>query len=329
MTIEEPTPPENEPVDRLEFHTDMKVGDILRRTRVHYKQSLEQVEQVLRIRAPHLEALEKGEISKLPGRVYAIGFVRTYAEYLGLDGEKMVQLFKTQSVGRQAKPSLSFPVTASESKAPNLYIVLGALGGAVALIVLISSLWMGGGTDKQEIPPVPDTLSHSQLNQAPALTTSGQPAPGQQLQPGIPGIGANAPVVPEGQAAPSGQPQMLGAPQPSPVQQAGQGTAVPDPNAAYSPASQPGGARAASRVTLQITESTWVEIRNASGKILLRQVLKPGDVYMVPPEPGLMMTTGNAGGISVKVDGQPAPPLGVSAQVRRNIPLSPEALVQN
>ncbi len=42
----------------LNFHTDMPVGEILRRTRVHYGQSLFQIEGVLRIRASQLEALE-------------------------------------------------------------------------------------------------------------------------------------------------------------------------------------------------------------------------------------------------------------------------------
>ncbi|PZO78204.1 MAG: DUF4115 domain-containing protein, partial [Micavibrio aeruginosavorus] len=80
------------------------MGEILRRTRVHYGQSLQQIEGVLRIRASQLDALEQGDVSQLPGRVYAIGFVRSYSEYLGLDGDKMVHLFKEQSVGKQKKP---------------------------------------------------------------------------------------------------------------------------------------------------------------------------------------------------------------------------------
>ena len=90
-----------------DFHTDMPVGEILRRTRTHYGLNLQQVEQILRIRASNLEALETGDVSQLPGRVYAIGFVRAYAEYLGLDGDKMVHLFKQQSVGDKKKIDLS------------------------------------------------------------------------------------------------------------------------------------------------------------------------------------------------------------------------------
>ncbi|MFN3700448.1 MAG: helix-turn-helix domain-containing protein, partial [Alphaproteobacteria bacterium] len=64
-----------------EFHTDMPVGEILRRGREHYGQSLEDVERNLRIRAIQLHALETGNIEQLPGKAYALGFVRSYSEY--------------------------------------------------------------------------------------------------------------------------------------------------------------------------------------------------------------------------------------------------------
>ena len=155
----------------LDFHTDMPVGEILRRTRFHYGQSLQQIESILRIRASQLEALEQGDVAKLPGRVYAIGFVRSYSEYLGLDGDKMVHLFKEQSVGRKAKPDLSFPVPASESKVPNLAIIAGSLFGFVVLVGFVAFL-MFPREQKNEIPAVPETLTTSQLNEAPPLVTT-------------------------------------------------------------------------------------------------------------------------------------------------------------
>ncbi|MBU0859077.1 MAG: helix-turn-helix domain-containing protein, partial [Alphaproteobacteria bacterium] len=104
------TGPNSTPQKNWENLTDMTVGEILRRTRLHYGQSLTDVESILRIRAAQLQALEDGRIDLLPGRVYAIGFVRAYAEYLGLDGEKMVHLFKAQA-GNPPRPraELHFP----------------------------------------------------------------------------------------------------------------------------------------------------------------------------------------------------------------------------
>ena len=279
--------PENpEGKNDLNFHTDMPVGEILRRTRVHYGQSLEQIESVLRIRASQLGALEKGDVKELPGRVYAIGFVRSYSEYLGLDGDKMVHLFKEQSVGRKAKPDLSFPLPASESKVPNLMVIGGSLFGVLVLIGFIAFV-MFPQAPKNEIAPVPEELTKSQLNEAPALVGDALPVDAVE-QP------ANAKTAATEQAT----------------------------------AETEFAAKTSNRIVLEITDASWVEIRNASGSAILRQVLKPGDVYMVPPEKGLVMATGNAGGITVKVDGKEIGPLGETGQIRRKISLYPALLLK-
>ncbi len=264
----------------LDLQTDMPVGEILRRTRVYYGQSLEQVESILRIRAIQLDAIEKGNLENLPGRVYAIGFVRAYSEYLGLDGDKMVHLFKVQSVGGRVKPELSLPVAASESKVPNVYAILGGLVGAIALIsVWASTHSLPGG--REAVPEIPDTYVGTSLSKAPALGHVAEPPPESQL--------ASADGA-EGAAA-----------------------------AAETPAAK-------SRILITVTDSSWVEIKNLMGEAVLRQVLKPGDQYTVPDEKGLVMATGNAGGLILTVDGKEIAPLGRPAQVRRNILLDPDAL---
>lgn len=52
--------------------------------------TLEKVTQNIKIRIPYLQAMEKGEWKDLPGEVYVRGFVKRYANYLGLDGEKLL-----------------------------------------------------------------------------------------------------------------------------------------------------------------------------------------------------------------------------------------------
>lgn len=277
----------------LNFHTDMPVGEILRRTRRHYGQTLQQVEVVLRIRASQLEALETGDHSQLPGRVYALGFVRSYSEYLGLDGDKMVQLYKQQSGAKQKKPDLSFPVAASESKTPNLFIIGGSLFGVLVLIGFISFM-MFPKADDATIPPVPEPLTKSQLSEAPALVNSG-------TSPAAPAAASN-PAAPV--AAVEGEPRTAAAAQPEPPKNT-------------------------NRIVLQIVDSAWVEIRNARGEAILRQVLKPNDMYLVPNEPGLVMATGNAGGIKVKIDGKDMPALGDAGQIKRRIPLDADQLLKN
>ena len=74
-----------------------RAGADLREARERLGLSLHDVAFTLRIRLPHLEALEEGRISLLPGNAYALAFVRTYANTLGLDAEEMVRRFRTEA----------------------------------------------------------------------------------------------------------------------------------------------------------------------------------------------------------------------------------------
>ena len=51
---------------------------------------------MLRIQHSYLQAIEEGEIDRLPGPTYAVGFVRAYAEYLGLEGNKVAERFREE-----------------------------------------------------------------------------------------------------------------------------------------------------------------------------------------------------------------------------------------
>lgn len=69
------------------------IGDILRKEREKQKLSLRDVEEGTSIRSVYLEALEKGEYDKLPGEVYAKGFIKNYGNFLELNGEDLVRQF--------------------------------------------------------------------------------------------------------------------------------------------------------------------------------------------------------------------------------------------
>jgi len=97
----------------------------LRRARAAHGQSVRAIAQVLRIRQGYIEALESGAFDQLPGTTYALGFLRTYAEYLGLDGNEMVDRFKAEVGGAEQRTELVFPEPVVEGRIP---------GGAVILI---------------------------------------------------------------------------------------------------------------------------------------------------------------------------------------------------
>ena len=158
----------------LENYKDMDVGDILRRTRLHYGQSLKDIESALRIRESQLRAIENGEVEKLPGRVYAVGFVRTYAEFLGLDGAKIAQLFVSQHMESKSKDELSFPLPASESRTPSGKIVIVSLVLIIAVFAgwsIFNSSSTKITTDTREIPSVPDSVRSEMSANNPSVPT--------------------------------------------------------------------------------------------------------------------------------------------------------------
>ena len=63
-----------------------EIGSSLREARARRKLSYDQVEAETKVRAKYIRALEDEEFDVLPSGTYVKGFLRTYAEYLGLDG---------------------------------------------------------------------------------------------------------------------------------------------------------------------------------------------------------------------------------------------------
>ena len=109
------------------------VGDELRRAREAAGLEISDVAAHLRIRSNFLAALEEGRPDALPGVTYAIGYVRTYAGFLGLDPETSVRRFKEEAAGLNSRTELVFPSPAPEGRVPGMAVMLVALllaGGA-------------------------------------------------------------------------------------------------------------------------------------------------------------------------------------------------------
>ncbi len=83
---------------------------------------------------------------------------------------------------------------------------------------------------------------------------------------------------------------------------------------------------AGSRIELRAIGETWVQVTASDGVVVLTHILLPGDVYHVPSRDDLMLDTGNAGGLEIRVDGVLMPPLGGAGAVVRDIALSVDSL---
>ncbi|MCZ4282155.1 DUF4115 domain-containing protein [Kiloniella laminariae] len=81
-----------------------------------------------------------------------------------------------------------------------------------------------------------------------------------------------------------------------------------------------------SPIAIRAERDTWMHIVDGKGEVVFSQVLRAGDEYKVPQRDGLVMATGNAGGIIFSLNGKDLPLLGAPGAVRRDVPLSVDGL---
>ncbi len=481
---------EQEPAAKAEPHLSDAarplgtVAATLRAARLAHGSTLPEISDSLRIRLAYLEAIEDGRFDELPGNVYAIGFIRTYADHLGLDSRHLIEKYKEETEQPQSQQELHFLAAEPERRIPGGSLMLVALlmaavtygvwfyvsstdRGLVDLIpdfpdrfnALLVPNQEGGNPvelaqpsdDAADVPtdqagsenltatlrsPLEDNTFGSPPPEDPFPTTAQPGEPVEQLAAPTPapaesaddegefrvsGVqpsltpGFDIPTAPAGLTDPlEGSPSaeatgenvlgesvssddapvedLLGedlpsenlpgegapttdvaegplpqtdadAPSPttvdSPIAENAADTTIgtngnetgpapvlaeqdlnvvpetPGQSAAIAAARPPGpptsptfgGENEDSRVLINATAMSWVQVRDDAGNLVMTRVLQPGESYRVPNRPGLHMVTGNAGGIEIFVDGQPTPPFGRHGDVVRNIDLDPDALL--
>ncbi len=106
---------------------------VLRKAREQAGYEIVDIAQLLRIQRNYLEAIEEGRYSDLPGTVYAIGFVRTYSDFLNLDTADIVRRFKEEALELSKRTDYVFPVPPAEARVPGMgVLVVGVLLAALA-----------------------------------------------------------------------------------------------------------------------------------------------------------------------------------------------------
>jgi cytoskeleton protein RodZ len=311
-----------------------KLGAELRTVRQNLGWDLGDLARSLRIRQAYLEAIEAGRISDLPGTTYALGFVRAYASALGLQGEQVASRFRAESAEANIRPALSFPAPVPQRGVPAGALML--LGLVVLAGAYSGWYWISERqhTPAQTVPPIPDQLQPAQEKPTPSpQVASLLPSASPPTSPPAP-----APVQPK----PAAMPQVPGpvgapaansaAPAPMPAVQTPSGlapavqvppAAPPAPSAAAPAAAAPPG----TRILVKATADAWVTVKPKGGAAIFNKLMHAGDTWPVPVDKtGLLLTTGNAGGTEIDVDGTSVAGVGGSGMVRRDLPLDPDML---
>ena len=455
------------------------IGVELRAARTRVGVDIADIAQKLRISPAYLEAIEKGQFDALPGHVYVIGFLKSYARFLALDESIVVDRFRAETTGPRRESRLAFPSAMDRGRMPTGRLLLGG----VLLAVLAYAGWFVFTSEErstaERVAPIPERLVETteapatrltppvaeesavlQPNsdavdplptseatppfaspesaspvveiepplsplvvvegapQAPATATTeisnevavandngsettaipadagGSASAAEETPvvapisravqtlappPGLPeqrvdAVATNAPPTPspvvagsppsvspgdieirrlaDASSAPiaavSSTPSAASNTPPTPREAVGDGSgeadvavrgpeATPPPLAAQiDEARSPGdggyvprvfgAGNENARVVLVAENDSWVQVRATSGELLLTRVLRPGDRYLVPDRPGLLLMTGNLGALEVIVDGVPIPRLGPVGVIGRDISLAVDDL---
>ena len=137
----------------------MTVGRYLKSQREERGEDVAQVADMLRIHRSYLQAIEESDIEKLPGPTYAVGFVRAYAEHLGLDGAQVAERFKEEGKVQASRTPLVLPSPLPEGRIPSGTILLVA----VILLAVAYGGWVFVSSSNDEVagtvPSLPERLA--------------------------------------------------------------------------------------------------------------------------------------------------------------------------
>ena len=273
---------------------ELGIGTTLRDARVARNLSLAEVSALLRIREAHLEAIELEDFEQLPGNVYAIGFIRTYAQYLELNESDMIMRFKAASVESGMADMVFEEEEETEQISGALKISLLVVG---ALVVYV--LWLVAGTQNDGITVGTVVQTPVALGEAPA-----EPTP-------LAVVADEAAASSEAAVEPTTTPRA--ADEAPPVAATIEGPADVQPNAQLIDTTP-----APSQVEIRATRRTWMRLENAQGRVLFSSVIDEGEGFELPDDMDYILATRDAGALTYFVNNQAVAPVGRRGQILTN-----------
>jgi cytoskeleton protein RodZ len=252
---------------------------------------LERIAAETRISSRFLLAIESEDFHLLPGGIFNRGFVRSYAERLGMDPDQAVSDYnRLSATTEEPLDALRKEEQASARKSErSLYPIAALL--LLVMIGLYYALNQGSLPSTAEpAPPVSTTQ--------PAAVTEQNTDSAASVLPGRDVISVEPPTG-----------------EPTPASPA-MGTPVPAPRSVFPEnLANPASTTSPLALDVDVKDATWIHV-TADGAVVLNDNLQPGSTRRFSAERSIIIKLGNAGGASMKVNGRDIGPLGTSGQVR-------------
>lgn len=333
-----------------------RIGAGMRDVRERLGWKLPEVAERIRIRAVFLTAIEEGDLSSLPGAAYRTGFVRSYAQTLGLDGEEILERFRNAGqIDEVQREELKLLTPIPDRGVPKGAIIL------IGLIIIICGygFWYHHTEQMRKMaqnaiqipaklqplavpakvtpPPAQAAAPTATTPPASSTATSATKAatPPDSTPPVSSSVAATALPASDSSkpAVASTTPTVASTSTPVAASPATTSNPIapndsakaPNPTDANGSSQTPVASASAAGLTITATQPSWIQVTAPNGTILFSKVLNAGQSWPVPQMPGLKLTTGNAGGTVLSTDGNNGQPLGAPGVVLHNYQLTPPA----
>ncbi len=292
-----------------------KVGTMLRDVRTKKKLTIEDVADKLRIKTAYLTAIENSDYDSIPQPPYGIGFVQSYANFLGLNSARIVQIFK-EEMGEPSIPVTTLPTEqpiSEEEEAPTSnrkYIVISLI-----LLILCYGLWdrlapessvdeasssqeIVSASDNEEYPMQIETYTEMTETPVEELTSDSQINISEDSF-----VDSENPISSETEPATEvSEEEVKEAKETKEVKETTEQTSATEPEPQLS--ETPVETKKKGRVVLKIKKETWVEVKDKD-KLWISKVLNAGDEYVLPENGvGKTVSFGNTDGVDVVIDGK-------------------------
>lgn len=310
-----------------------KVGSLMHEARLKKGLKITDASKELCIRASYLEAIEAGNYDEIPEPPYGIGFIRSYADYLGLNAARMVQLFKEETDAASKNSDYYVMEPQTEANAPNKKSLMISLLAIIAVYVgwyiynqsqnkteevAQSQEYSAEMSEPAENYPlqVEDFVSVEESGvELPATDDVEEQVPVVDVAPVADGESGNVTVSEESFVPETSQPtetkveEVKAEPEVKAEEAKTEKQDIKEKQEVkeevkkeaktVTSSKKPG-----SRVTVKIKGGeNWVEVRDAK-KLYISKVLKDGDVYEVPAGEGMILSVGRYEWAEVYVDGK-------------------------
>lgn len=282
-----------------------ELGRLLAEARSARGLSLADVESVTRIRQKYLEALERAQYDRLPRGTVARGFLRTYAAYLGLDTQALLNLYTTESgdagedveIAEPGKPRLvdyrPLEVELIDDYRDNRW-VYWLLAGLLVALLAAGAWWV--------LVRNPGWNPLKALAPAPAPTSTATPTATPWVVTATPRATATLPEPPA--TVPMATSSILTLPTP---------TVPASPTPTSRPTSTP---EIVASLSLEVVASqrSWLRV-TVDGAVVEEGFLNANDTRVWEAEESILIRTGNAGGLTLILNGEDLGPMGNIGQV--------------